>query len=342
MATSKYEQAISGLNISKSSQVVRVRDGNDTWLCPALAWEAAQDAMEGEDAYPDDEGGADAYSDLCNRARKDGVIVSLSGSSKGTDEEQTALVWHAVEAELLDAEEPLALRYFPFPVETRVEGGETEEDHDTGKVVETRQDGSIRVAWSSGVSMWLSKVTQGEIWREGQRQAAPEAVEPLTVQVDWGCSAEAWFDALAQRHPELAKRLEPAADGPVEVSPAELAILRALPGWDDGTEGAPHPLIVRGELAEEDMEVVYVVSVAQCGGPATGIWHEDRLPARPVLKVDLIERANLCGGATHLHGAVPVRMATEKEREVRQSAAPNERPWTLYRGRPCPPAPSYQ
>lgn len=75
--------------------------------------------------------------------------------------------------------------------------------------------------------------------------AALEGRELATVevQVDEENNAEEWWDAL-RRLDRGSKRLERAIDSG-RVTRAQLAVLRSLPGWEDGPEFARTALSVR-------------------------------------------------------------------------------------------------
>lgn len=80
----KYEQARSGLTVDAADGIVRVRDGVDTWLADEEAWDLVRLAMDDEAAVEGDEGGADAYSDLCRRVAKISLaVVSGQGRERG-------------------------------------------------------------------------------------------------------------------------------------------------------------------------------------------------------------------------------------------------------------------
>ncbi|HET9554325.1 MAG TPA: hypothetical protein VFP50_15290 [Anaeromyxobacteraceae bacterium] len=70
---------------------------------------------------------------------------------------------------------------------------------------------------------------------------ACHADAPIGVQVDEEYAAEEWWDALREC-PDGA-RIEAAIDAG-SVTPAQLDVLRSLPGWSDGPVYAPHPLRV--------------------------------------------------------------------------------------------------
>lgn len=109
----RYEQAVDGIGdgISMGATVVRVADGNDTWLCQRGAWDAMVALMDGgegpagsSEPIVGDDHGMEAYSELCARVARGGTIVSLSGASQGTDAERSALVAAAVREGVLDEE----------------------------------------------------------------------------------------------------------------------------------------------------------------------------------------------------------------------------------------------
>jgi len=89
------EAAVKGLDIATGRGVMRVRDGEDTWLCWQSEWEravvklATQDAVEGEDA--------EAYTALCSAVR--GPVAALNGTSRGNI---GGLLDAAFAAELID------------------------------------------------------------------------------------------------------------------------------------------------------------------------------------------------------------------------------------------------
>lgn len=97
----RAEQAVVGLQVTKSSGVVRVRDGQDTWLARRRHYEAALARLAKQPADESDEGGADAYSALCRTVA--GPVVTLIGTPRGTDAQRRRLVRAAVDQGLLDA-----------------------------------------------------------------------------------------------------------------------------------------------------------------------------------------------------------------------------------------------
>lgn len=97
-----YEMAVRGLDVVRKAGMVRVRDGEDTWLCRARAWRAAEIALASRTADDSDESGSEAYGLLCGKVRNIGPIASINGTSKGQYE---TLVREAYEAELIDADD---------------------------------------------------------------------------------------------------------------------------------------------------------------------------------------------------------------------------------------------
>jgi hypothetical protein len=79
----RAEQAIKGLDLTMARGVVRVCDGEDTWLCWQAEWDLALGKMLGVDAEESDsdDDGAEAYTALCRAVR--GSVASLNGTSRG-------------------------------------------------------------------------------------------------------------------------------------------------------------------------------------------------------------------------------------------------------------------
>lgn len=75
------EQAVDKLDVVRQAGIVRVRDGNDTWLCRAAAWDAAYSGLETRPPIAGDEGISDAYTALCGAVAA--PIASLIGSNRG-------------------------------------------------------------------------------------------------------------------------------------------------------------------------------------------------------------------------------------------------------------------
>ena len=106
--TNRAEQATSGLDIVRDGDVVRVRDGQDTWLCRRDAWDAAVDGMVGQAALDGDSGEAEAYGELCSSVR--GPVASLNGSDRGDREAVGALILDAIAQGVVADDEDLARR----------------------------------------------------------------------------------------------------------------------------------------------------------------------------------------------------------------------------------------
>lgn len=100
--TTMAEQAVSGLDVVAAHGIVRVRDGQDTWLCREPAYDAAMASLEAREADESDEGGAEAYGELCRTVRRDSPIATVIGSAKG---EWETLVREAIAAGLVEADD---------------------------------------------------------------------------------------------------------------------------------------------------------------------------------------------------------------------------------------------
>lgn len=110
MAT-RYEQAVEGLDIAVAGRVVRVRDGNDTWLVSREIWAHAKETMSAQSAYAmaddsEDLGGMEAYTDLCSLTARyaregEGAVLSVAGSSYGTPAHRSDLAGMADVVDLL-------------------------------------------------------------------------------------------------------------------------------------------------------------------------------------------------------------------------------------------------
>lgn len=104
----RFQQAIEGLRIDKGEGVVRVRDGQTTWLCRARAWHAMQAQLESQPPREDEPdymtGKQSAYEDLCRAVSS--PIISLGGTDRGPEAERRKLARWAAKADLL----PAALR----------------------------------------------------------------------------------------------------------------------------------------------------------------------------------------------------------------------------------------
>lgn len=102
----RAEQAVAGLDVTAAGGVVLVMDGHTSWLVDESRWDAAYDALAALPALEDDEGGAEAYAELCRATCRGGGVVAAidGGSTHGAREAQEALVRRALEAELIDQE----------------------------------------------------------------------------------------------------------------------------------------------------------------------------------------------------------------------------------------------
>jgi hypothetical protein len=84
--------------------------------------------------------------------------------------------------------------------------------------------------------------------------AKSDKSEWLAIQIDEENGEEVWWDALDERFPKLANSLR---RNRVAVIRAELwADLAALPGFDDGPEFAPNPILDCGGEGERWAGVV--------------------------------------------------------------------------------------
>lgn len=100
--------ATDGLDVVAAQGVIRVRDGQDTWLARTAAYEAAVEVLTKRPVPADedlDDAGMRAYSELCRLVSVASPVVSAIGSSRGTPEEQRGLVAVALGAELVDPDE---------------------------------------------------------------------------------------------------------------------------------------------------------------------------------------------------------------------------------------------
>lgn len=97
------EQAVKGLDVREQGGVVRVRDGQDAWLCGRTAWADAIAKISGLDADDADEGGAEAYSRLCRAVSA--PVASINGTSLGDIGD---LVREAYALDLIDADDAKA------------------------------------------------------------------------------------------------------------------------------------------------------------------------------------------------------------------------------------------
>ncbi len=82
--TTMFDAAVLGLDIVALNGVVRIRDGEDTWLCDQDAWHAVAEQLEAREQDPSDVGGCEAYSLLCRKVRSRAIgIASINGAPRG-------------------------------------------------------------------------------------------------------------------------------------------------------------------------------------------------------------------------------------------------------------------
>src|SRR5581483_5362278 len=93
--------AVTGLDVVAADGVVRVRDGEDTWLATESAWDEAVASLETREA-PEDVDAGEAYSLLCRKVRRDSPVASINGSSS---KDIPLLVQRAYAADLIDADD---------------------------------------------------------------------------------------------------------------------------------------------------------------------------------------------------------------------------------------------
>ena len=92
------EMAVKGLDVAAVGSVVRVRDGEDTWLCTREAWEVALDAVDEREPHADD-----VYTYLCRKVVS--PVASINGTSRG---DITQLVRSAYATEMIDVDDARA------------------------------------------------------------------------------------------------------------------------------------------------------------------------------------------------------------------------------------------
>lgn len=183
MHENRYQQAIDGLgDLPYGGGVVVVRDGHTYWLCSEAAWDHARDVMRGEAPLPDDEGGAEAYTELCRLiSRRSAVAAVDGGSTHGAPGEQADLVARALEAGIIDADLARGMGVFTLEIEADVEVY----DYATG----TRLDGEPSAALTlaslrepSGTGAVGAHLRDG-IWQWDHGQAGERTVY---VMIDGG------------------------------------------------------------------------------------------------------------------------------------------------------------
>lgn len=94
--------AVKGLDVLAAAGIVRVRDGEDTWLATEIAWDEAVRDLSDREAS-DDADASHAYTLLCRKVAS--PIASINGTSRG---EIAPMVRRAYAAELIDADDAKA------------------------------------------------------------------------------------------------------------------------------------------------------------------------------------------------------------------------------------------
>lgn len=100
-----FDAAVQDLDVTVRSGIVRVRDGQDTWLCEHEGWLIVANQLESREQHPADVGGAEAYSLLCRKVASVSPVASLNGTSRG---DWRPIVEMANEAGLIDADDATA------------------------------------------------------------------------------------------------------------------------------------------------------------------------------------------------------------------------------------------
>jgi hypothetical protein len=101
-----FDAATQGLDVVALGGVVRVRDGEDTWLCTQDGWQQVAEQLEARDQDAGDIGGGEAYSLLCRKVRSVSAIASTNGSPRGHSQ---PLVEAAYAAGLIDRDDASAM-----------------------------------------------------------------------------------------------------------------------------------------------------------------------------------------------------------------------------------------
>lgn len=96
--------AVKGLDVLAAAGIVRVRDGEDTWLATEIAWDEAVRDLSDREAS-DDADASHAYTLLCRKVASESPIASINGTSRG---EIAHMVRRAYAAELIDADDAKA------------------------------------------------------------------------------------------------------------------------------------------------------------------------------------------------------------------------------------------
>jgi hypothetical protein len=102
----RYEQAVDGLgDMPYGGGVVRIRDGHTYWLCSETAFDRAAEELRALPPLEGDEGGAEAYGELCRLTCRRSPIAAVAGDSRhGSDVAQHALIAGALYAGIIDAD----------------------------------------------------------------------------------------------------------------------------------------------------------------------------------------------------------------------------------------------
>jgi hypothetical protein len=109
MTMTRADQAVTQLSVDVAGGVVLVTDGHTRWLADEAAYDAAHDALDSQSAIGDDEGGAEAYTELCRLVAARSAIASPdAGSAHGAAAAQEALVLRAIDAGLVTLDDAVA------------------------------------------------------------------------------------------------------------------------------------------------------------------------------------------------------------------------------------------
>jgi hypothetical protein len=102
----RYEQAVDGLgDMPYGGGVVRICDGHTYWLCSEAAFDRAAEELRALPPLEGDEGGAEAYGELCRLTCRRSPIAAVDGGSRhGSTEGQMALIAGALRAGLIDCD----------------------------------------------------------------------------------------------------------------------------------------------------------------------------------------------------------------------------------------------
>lgn len=104
----RFDQATDRLDIKIDGGVVRIDDGEDTWLCTQKGWCEARAQLRQQRPVGGDESWLEAYSDLIRAVPA--PILSLRRSDRGSLEVRRELALKARDADLLpESLRPLAV-----------------------------------------------------------------------------------------------------------------------------------------------------------------------------------------------------------------------------------------